>query len=222
MKKKGFLFVIEGIDGAGKSTQARMLLRTLRLLRFDAVSYGEPTRGRWGREIRAKAKLAGSLTPAQELDLFLRDRRENVEKNIRPGLETGRVIILDRYYFSTVAYQGAKGLDPVRIRRLNERFAPKPDLVFILDLPAVRGLERIEGRKSRDLLFEREGYLRKVRRIFAYFQGPRFVHLDGGREKRALGTEILALTLKKMGCSGIISHHERRPKKMDHPHRQDR
>lgn len=222
MKNQGFLFVIEGIDGAGKSTQARMLLRKLRARGIDAVSLREPTRGRWGREIRGKAKQAGSLTPVQELDLFLRDRRENVDKNIRPGLESGRVIILDRYYFSTVAYQGAKGLDPARIRRLNERFAPKPDLVFILDLPAARGLERIEGRKSRDLLFEREGYLRKVRRIFRSFQGTRFAHLDAGRDKRQLGAEILALTLKKMGRSGIISHHERRPEKMDHPHRQDR
>ncbi len=222
MEKKGFLFVIEGIDGAGKSTQARMLLRRLRARGIDAVSLREPTRGRWGREIRTKAKRAGSLTPAQELDLFLRDRKENVEKNIGPDLERGRAIILDRYYFSTVAYQGAKGIDPARIRRLNERFAPRPDLVFILDLPAARGLGRIRGRKSRDVLFEREGYLRKVRRIFGGFRGRRFVHLDAGRGKRDLGAEILALTLKKMGRSAIISDHERRPEKMDHPHRQDR
>jgi dTMP kinase len=222
MRQKGFLFVIEGIDGAGKSTQVRMLLRKLRARGLDAAALREPTRGRWGREIRAKARQAGSLTPAQELDLFLRDRRENVEKNILPGLEKGRVILLDRYYFSSVAYQGAKGIDPGRIRRLNERFAPKPDLVFILDLPAARGLGRIERRKTRDLLFERERYLRKVRRIFAGFRGPRFVHLDGGLEKRALGAEILALTLKKMGRSGIIFDHERRPEKIDHPHRQNR
>jgi dTMP kinase len=222
MRKKGFLFVIEGIDGAGKSTQARMLLRKLRARDIDSAALREPTRGRWGREIRAKARETGLLTPVQELELFLRDRRENVEKNIRPGLAQGRVLILDRYYFSTMAYQGAKGLDPARIRRLNERFAPKPDLVFILDLPPARGLERIEGRKTRDLLFEQEGYLRKVRRIFGSFQGPRFVHLDAGRGKRALGAEILALTLKKMGRSGIISNHERRPEKIDHPHRQNR
>ncbi|MGD0782390.1 MAG: dTMP kinase [Candidatus Aminicenantales bacterium] len=222
MEKKGFLFVIEGIDGAGKSTQARMLLRKLRARGIDAVSLREPTRGRWGREIRTKAKLEGSLTPAQELDLFLRDRKENVEKNIGPNVERGRIVILDRYYFSTVAYQGAKGVDPALIRRLNERFAPQPDLVFILDIPAARGLERIRGRKSRDLLFEREAYLRRVRRIFGSFRGKRFIHLDAGRGKRDLGAEILALTLKKMRRSAMISHYDRRPAKMDHPHRQDR
>lgn len=222
MRKKGFLFVFEGIDGAGKSTQVRMLLRKLRARGFDALALREPTRGRWGREIRRQAKLAGSLTPLQELDLFLRDRRDNVARNLRPGLSRGRVLILDRYYFSTMAYQGAKGLDPDMIRRRNERFAPKPDLVFILDLPAARGLGRIEGRKTRDVLFERERYLREVRRMFRNFQGIRFVHLDAGRDRRDLGREILALTLKKMGRSAIVSHHERRQEKVDHPHRQDR
>jgi dTMP kinase len=210
MRKKGFLFVVEGIDGAGKSTQVRMLLRKLRARGFDAVALREPTRGKWGREIRRKAKRAGSLTPAQELDLFLRDRRENVAENIRPGLAQGRILILDRYYFSTIAYQGAKGLDPAMIRRRNECFAPRPDLVFIMDLPAGRGLRRIEGRKTRDALFEREGYLKKVGRLFRGFQGARFVHLDAGREKRELGRQILALTLKKMERSAIVFDHERR------------
>jgi dTMP kinase len=199
-----------------------MLLRKLRARGFDALALREPTRGRWGREIRRKAKLAGSLTPLQELDLFLRDRRENVARNLRPGLNRGLVLILDRYYFSTMAYQGAKGLDQDMIRRRNERFAPKPDLVFILDLPAARGLGRIEGRKTHDALFERERYLREVRRIFRGFQGIRFVHLDAGRDRRDLGREILARTLKKMGRSAIVSHYERRQEKVDHPHRQDR
>ncbi len=183
---------------------------------------GNPPAAGGAGEIRRQAKLAGSLTPLQELDLFLRDRRDNVVRNLRPGLNRGRVLILDRYYFSTMAYQGAKGLDPDMIRRRNERFAPKPDLVFILDLPAARGLGRIEGRKTRDVLFERERYLREVRRMFRSFQGIRFVHLDAGRDRRDLGREILALTLKKMGRSAIVSHHERRQEKVDHPHRQDR
>ncbi|MDD8026057.1 MAG: dTMP kinase [Acidobacteriota bacterium] len=194
--KSGILIVLEGIDGAGKSTQAKGLVRRLRRRGFDAVSFREPSRGRYGREIRRKAKQADSLTPKEELGLFLLDRRENVERNIRPALSRGRIVVMDRYYFSTVAYQGAKGLDPGEIRRANERFAPRPDLVFILDLPAARGLGRIEGRKSRDLLFEREGYLRRVRRIFRSFEGRRFVHLDAGRGRRELADEILARVLK--------------------------
>jgi dTMP kinase len=197
--RKGLLIVLEGIDGTGKSTQAASLVGRLRRRGFPVTSSAEPTRGRYGREIRRAARRAGSLTPAEELDLFLRDRGEHVDRIIRPALSRGRIVVLDRYYFSTIAYQGAKGLDPEMIRRANERFAPRPDLVFLLDLPARKGLGRIEGRGSRDLLFERAGYLARVRRLFLSFRGPRFVHMDAGRERRDLGDEILARVLKKAG-----------------------
>jgi dTMP kinase len=198
---KGALIVFEGIDGAGKSTQVRLLLRKLRFRGFAAVSLREPTRGPWGRELKRKARRACSLTPAQELDLFQKDRRENVARNIKPALDAGKVVVLDRYYFSTVAYQGAKGLDPAAIRRANERFAPRPDLVFILDLGAGEGLRRIAGRRTKDLLFERESYLRRVRRIFRSFSGPRFVHLDARRDQASLGRDILDRTLSVLGGS---------------------
>jgi dTMP kinase len=193
--KKGLLIVFEGIDGAGKSTQARLLLRKLRALGCEVVSFREPTRGKWGRAIKRMAKTAGSLTPKEELDLFVRDRRENVRKNLKPALAAKKVVILDRYYFSTIAYQGAKGIDPVYIRRLNERFAVKPDLVFILDIAAGRGLGRIRKRKRKDLLFERERYLARVRRIFGGFRGRKFVHMEAIRPKEELAEEIFARLL---------------------------
>lgn len=195
----GRLVVFEGIDGAGKSTQARALIRKLRARGRAVSSFREPSRGRYGRAIRAAARTAGSLTPEEELDLFVKDRRENVERNLIPALRAGRIVVLDRYYFSTMAYQGAKGIDPGRIRRVNEKFAPKPDLVIVLDMDATGGLARIAGRKSRDLLFEREDYLRRVRRLFNGFKGRRIVHLDGRRDKRDLGREILARVLEASG-----------------------
>ena len=202
--KKGILIVLEGIDGAGKSTQARRLLRKLRALGYKAVSFREPTRGKWGRVIKRMAKTAGSLTPEEELELFVKDRRENVRKNIKPALSGKKVAILDRYYFSTIAYQGAKGIDPAYMRRLNERFAVKPDLVFILDIEAGRGLGRIQNRKRKDLLFEREHYLARVRKIFGGFRGRKFIHLDAARPKEELSKEIAARVLrllKKWGRS---------------------
>jgi len=194
--RKGILVVFEGIDGSGKSTQARRLLRRLRALGHEAVSFREPTRGKWGRRIKRMAKEAGSLTPEEELDLFVKDRKENVRKNLRPALAGKKVIILDRYYFSTIAYQGAKGIPPARIRRLNERFAVKPDLVFILDIEAGRGLGRIHHRKRKDLLFERERYLARVRRIFRGFRGRMFVHLDAGLPKDELSELIASRVLR--------------------------
>ena len=197
--KKNRLIVFEGIDGAGKSTQAKMLIRKLRARGWKVSSFREPSRGPWGRELRAKARIAGSLTPAEELDLFVKDRKDNVARNLRPALDAGHVVVLDRYYFSTIAYQGAKGLDPGKIRRMNERFAPRPALVFILDLGADAGLSRIAGRKTRDHLFEREAYLRRVRSIFRSFRGRRFVRLDARGGKRELGREVLARTLDILG-----------------------
>jgi dTMP kinase len=188
--KKGILIVLEGIDGAGKSTQARRLLKRLRGLGHDAVSFREPSRGKWGRQIKRLARLPGSLSPEEELDLFVRDREENVARNLKPALAAGKIVVLDRYYFSTIAYQGAKGLDPVRIRRLNEKIAVKPDLVFILDIGAGPGLARIHFRKRKDLLFEKERYLRRVRAIFKSLKGRKFVHLDASRSREETARDI--------------------------------
>jgi dTMP kinase len=191
-RRRGLLIVLEGIDGSGKTTQARALVRRLRRRGRPAVFFREPSRGRWGREIKRLAARAGSLTPEEELDLFVKDRRENVARNLEPARAAGKVVVLDRYYFSTIAYQGAKGIDTGRIRRLNESFAARPDLVVILDIDAAAGLARIGGRKTRDELFEREDYLVRVARIFRGFTGPRFVHLDGRGDKRAIGRAIWA------------------------------
>jgi len=199
---KGSLIVFEGIDGSGKSTQARRLLRRLRASGFEAVLFREPTSGKWGRKIKSMAKQAGSLTPEEELTLFVKDREENVCKNLSPALDAGKAVILDRYYFSTIAYQGAKGISKDRIRRLNERFAVRPDLVFILDIGAGRGLDRIHHRKRRDRLFERHRYLARVSRIFRGFKGKIFVHLDAGLPKDELSDIITSRVLRLLGRGG--------------------
>ncbi len=194
--QKGILIVFEGIDGSGKSTQAEILLERLQEEDFDAVYFLEPSKGKWGREIKKKALHPDSLSPEEELDLFLKDRRENVEKNLKPALKKKRVVILDRYYYSTIAYQGAKGIDEKLIRRINEEFVVQPDLVFIFDIDPQKGLERIENRKKKDRLFEREDYLVKVREIFRSFKGEKFVHIDALKSKEEISKEIQEIVLR--------------------------
>ncbi len=194
--QKGILIVFEGIDGSGKSTQAEILLERLQEEDFDAVYFREPSKGKWGRKIKKKALHPDSLTPEEELDLFQKDRRENVEKNLKPALKKKRVVILDRYYYSTIAYQGAKGIDEKLIRRMNEEFVVEPDLVFIFDIDPQKGLERIENRKKKDRLFEREDYLVKVREIFRSFKGEKFVHIDALKSKEEIRKEIEEIVLR--------------------------
>lgn len=194
--QKGILIVFEGIDGSGKSTQAEILLERLQEEDFDAVYFREPSKGKWGRKIKKKALHPDSLSAEEELDLFLKDRRENVEKNLKPALKKKRIVILDRYYYSTIAYQGAKGIDEKLIRRMNEEFVVEPDLVFIFDIDPQKSLERIENRKKKDKLFEREDYLVKVREIFRSFKGEKFVHIDALKSKEEIRKEIEEIVLR--------------------------
>jgi len=160
------LICFEGIDGAGKSFQAKRLVSFLENTGLDAVYLTEPTDGEWGRKIRDQAKRGIREAPEEEYLLFMRDRKENVTDNIIPILERGGVVVLDRYYFSTMAYQGARGLDTNRIQTENEALAPTPDVLLFLDVPVAVGLERISRNRSGATAFETAEYLDLVREIF--------------------------------------------------------
>lgn len=194
--KRGVLIVLDGIDGTGKTTQAKRLWETLRNDGWDAVYFREPSDSRWGLAIKKKAAVADSLSPEEELSLFQKDREENVRKNIKPALAGKKAIVCDRYYFSTIAYQGARGIDPEMIRAQNESFAPKPDLVFILDIAPENGLSRIaKSRAKMDLHFEREDYLAGVRAIFRSFEGETIHHIDASRPEDVIYGDIEKVVL---------------------------
>jgi dTMP kinase len=178
----GLFIVLEGIDGTGKSTQSKQLAEWFRAQGREVVASREPTDGPWGTKIRATA-ATGRLSPQEELDYFLRDRREHVEQLIAPALAAGKVVILDRYYFSTMAYQGSRGVDPAEIRRQNEAFAPVPDLLFILDLDVEIALTRIGGRGDTANEFEKHDSLAKCREVFLSLAGEPFVHVIPSNEK---------------------------------------
>ncbi|MCD1296002.1 dTMP kinase [Methanocella sp. CWC-04] len=164
---RGYLISIEGIDGAGKSTQVKMLKEWLEKEGHNVAHLKEPTQGQYGKEIYRLAAEHMLPGPEEELRLFMLDRKEDVEKNILPALRSGDVVIMDRYYQSNMAYQGAKGLNPEKIREENEKFSPVPDLIIVLDIDPKNSISRIvNNRKSALDHFESENYLIKVREIF--------------------------------------------------------
>ena len=165
---KAKLIVIEGPDGAGKSTMQRGLAAKLSAQGITVVQSREPTNGPYGTALR-QAALSARLAPEQELELLLKDRRAHVDTVIAPALARGDWVILDRYYFSTIAYQGAAGLDLAMLQAVNEEFAPPPDVLLLLDLPVEESLNRIQTRGLVSDEFERPSTLKRVREIFLSF-----------------------------------------------------
>lgn len=172
----GLFIVIEGIDGTGKSTQVKRLGDWFLSQGREVVLSREPTAGPWGTKLRESAST-GRLSPADELQYFLNDRQQHVEELIRPALEAGKVVILDRYYFSTMAYQGSRGFDPAEIRLKNEAFAPVPDRLLILDLDVDIALERIGARGDTANEFEKRDSLQRCREIFLSLKDEPFVRV---------------------------------------------
>ena len=188
--RRGPLIVFEGLDGAGKTTQLGLLDDYLRGRGYGVVSLREPTDGPWGQKLRRLMREGrGDVTPETELQWFLNDRQQHVEQRIRPALERGQIVLMDRYFFSTMANQGALGHDPRDIQVLNEAFAPLPDLLLLLDLPPDVGWRRLNQR-GEPSHFERQEYLEKVAEIFNAMDFPYLQRIRSDRELEAVQSEI--------------------------------
>ena len=162
--KSGILIVFEGIDGSGKTTQAELLEEAFGRTDEKVIVSKEPTDGPWGRKIRESAHIS-RLPPEEELEAFVNDRIEHIDQLIRPALDDGQIVILDRYYHSTIAYQGARGMDVESLIRKMDSIAIEPDVTFILDLDVDAALARINGRDTPNK-FERATTLEKCRKIY--------------------------------------------------------
>jgi dTMP kinase len=179
IETSGILIAVEGIDGAGKTTQVELLGAALERVGQRPVLSKEPTNGRWGRLIKESAEQ-GRMAPTEELDAFIKDRTEHVQAVILPSLQDGRIVILDRYFYSTVAYQGARGIEPNSLRVDMERLFPIPDGTFVLDIDPVLGIYRIaHSRGEKPNHFEKRAELAKAREIFQKIKGPNIFHIDG-------------------------------------------
>jgi dTMP kinase len=202
---QGKLIALEGLDGVGKTTQARLLARHLTSLGLPVLLTREPTDGYYGQKIR-QILVHGrqGLTPAAELDLFVADRREHVREVIRPALAAGNIVITDRYYFSSMAYQGALGLDPLEILRRHAQFAPQPHVTILLalDLAEVGGRLRQRG-EPLSHSFEKIAYLAKVAAIFDYLEAPGLFRVNSLGSEAEVHRRIVALLAQVLNLPAL-------------------
>lgn len=186
----GTLIALEGIDGSGKSTQACWLRDRLEASGRPVAVFREPGDTEFGDRLREIFRGDRDVSREEEMRLFVEDRRIDVHDNILPALAQGKVVLMDRYYFSTMAYQGALGIDPEEIRAVNEAFAPRPHLTLILDLPAEVGAERIRAARGSQDSFEGVEYLKRVRELFLSFATDDVRVIDAVVEPEVVGGAI--------------------------------
>ena len=196
----GRLIALEGLDGCGKTTQVVRIAAALRARGGEVVVTREPTDGPFGRRIRALARSSDPLTAEQERNLFTEDRREHTKSVIAPALAAGRWVLTDRYFLSTVAYQGARGLDWREILRSSEAEFPVPDVVLLFQLPAAEGLTRAHARGGApDPRFEQADYLAQVERVFAAIDRPYLARVDASGSAEAVTARALAALRARIG-----------------------
>ncbi len=194
----GKLVVFEGIDGTGKSTQIRLFKEWLQERGFRVACDYEPTRGPWGMRVRQAAGNGERLSLEEEIECLLQDRREHVRHFIEPHLAAGDWVLLDRYYPSMMAYQGASGCNVEDIREMNEAFAPVPDLAFWLDIPLETALGRMERRGLARDAFEEEEFLHACRRIYSGMDMPWFHRVAAAGEPMQTHEAIVRLAREEL------------------------
>lgn len=201
---RGLLIVFEGIDGAGKSTQLGLLAEELRRQGYPVLATREPTDGPYGQAIRRLYRNRAGSSPAEELELFIEDRRQHVREMLNPALENRQIVLCDRYVLSTAAYQGANGFMVDEILARNS-FAPEPDLVLLFQAPLALGISRITGQRG-DILndFEKAETLARVAEIFNSLDHPSIRRIDATESIEAIRDTVLSHVLPLLTPPGQL------------------
>lgn len=200
----GAFLSFEGIDGSGKSTQARLLAAALDLRGDKTCLTREPGGSPGAEEIR-RLVLEGEpdrWSPQTELLLFTAARRDHLEKTIRPAVARGEIVITDRFADSTRMYQGlTRGDLAAEVDALHRlMIGVEPDLTFLIDIPPEAGLARATARAGTEMRFEDMGIevQRRARDGFlalAAAHPARFRVIDGNRAPEAVAADVLAAAL---------------------------
>jgi len=187
MVMKGAFIVVEGLDGCGKTTQAKLLVEKLTKSN-NAVYTAEPSSGKIGTFIRKGVLYNGNRSSCiAEALLFAADRVEHVENEILPSLDQGRLVVSDRYVYSSLAYQGAAGLSLEWIQKINE-YALRPDLAVFIDVDPRAVMRRLKPVKS---VMENLKTQMDVRQIYLRFaEKGDLVKIDGNKPKPLVAEEL--------------------------------
>jgi dTMP kinase len=198
MSKKGAFICIEGLDGCGKTTQTKLLVKRLRKS-HNAIYTAEPSRGKIGTYIR-NSYLYGEkrLSSVLEALLFAADRIEHVENEVLPALKQGCLVISDRYVYSSLAYQGAAGLSLEWIEKVNEHALP-PDFAVFIDVDPQIVMHRLKPQKS---VMENLETQQKVREIYLKFvETGRLTRINGDQPKNDVAKELYAVVTEFLNSS---------------------
>ncbi|MGA3191286.1 MAG: dTMP kinase [Candidatus Bathyarchaeia archaeon] len=192
MGNRGIFICVEGLDGCGKTTQAKLLVKRLKG-DYDAVYTAEPSDGRIGKLIKKHYLHADKRGSAVvEALLFAADRLEHLKSEVLPALDQGKLVVSDRYIYSSFAYQGAAGLDLKWIEKINEH-AVRPSLALFIDVEPETVIRRLKRKRS---VMENLETQLKVREIYLRFVDKgALVRVDGNRSKTEVAREI-ASTVK--------------------------
>lgn len=195
---RGALIVFEGIDGSGKTTQIYKIAHLLKKHNYSVTVTHEPNHdSKWGQLIQKEVKKhREKVSPEQELEWYLKDREWDLKNNILPALENNHVVLVDRYYLSNAAFQGALETFTLEDILLKNSFARKPDLWIFLDVTVRLGQSRIRQRGKHNKIDQLElaDYQEKVRLNYKQLAsmdiGGKFVWVDASGEEDEL-TKIL-------------------------------
>ena len=205
---KGRFIVLEGVDGCGSTTQTRRLVERLRAAGHDARSTCEPSDGPIGAMIRAalERRLTTGAGAPHKFDwatlalLFAADRVDHVNSFIVPALAAGAIVVSDRYTLSSVAYQGARGLDWRRILAEGEAEFPRPDAVFLLEIDPAAGLARARARgRVMDAAFETAEFLARVAAIYRAIERDYVERIDAGQTADAVAAAVWRSVALRLG-----------------------
>ena len=187
MSKKGIFIVIEGLDGSGKTTQANFLKRKLEKT-HNVLLTAEPSLGKIGTFIREDCLYEDKRLPTEaEALLFAADRIKHMNNEVKPALDEGKLVICDRYIYSSLAYQGSSGLSLDWIKTINAR-ALQPDFSIFIDVAPEKVIERLQRKKS---VMETLETQQRVREIYLkYVENGELIRVNGDNAKDVVAEEL--------------------------------